>query len=99
VTDKTTDYSGEVMLLLGEQDTVIRWRDVFPDCEHPAEIAAALPAFRAASFGHAKSVEFVVVEGNHIAPEADAVTWMRLALDLLGQFDESAAGGIPPSDL
>jgi hypothetical protein len=82
------------VLLMGKRDSVIRWRDVFPTCKNPAQIPDALPAFKTRSFGQARSVEFVVLEGNHLAPEADAVTWMRLALDLLGQFDESAAGDL-----
>jgi hypothetical protein len=76
-TDKTTGYPGEVVLLLGEQDSVIRWRDVLPACDQPGDIPAALPDFKAGNHRQAKSVEFAVVQGNHLAPEADSTTGMR----------------------
>jgi hypothetical protein len=91
-------YPGEVVLLFGVQDTVVRWQDAFPGCDWPQEIPAALAAFQAQNFPQARRVEVQVLEGSHIAPETDAATFLQVGLGLLGQWGSSAslpAGSAP----
>jgi hypothetical protein len=92
VSSRTFGYTGEVVLLLGEQDTVIRWRDVFPDCEQPSEIPECLQDFRRDHFPDASRVKVAVIEGNHLAPETEAFSFVRPGLGLLGQLDELVSG-------
>jgi len=89
VTGPEFDYSGEVVLLCGAQDTVVRWRDALPGCACPADVEGALPAFRRDCFPRARRVEVRVVEGDHVAPETDAPAFLRLGLGLLGQLDDT----------
>lgn len=42
VVGKGYGYDGQVVLLFGEDDTVIRWRDVFPDCEDSSQVEQSL---------------------------------------------------------
>ena len=86
-------YTGEVVLLFGAQDTVVRWRDLFPECAQPQDISTSLAAFQKRAFPQAKRVEVRVVEGAHVAPEVDAPTFLQAGLSLLGQWD----GSVPPS--
>ena len=89
VLSRAFDYPGEVVLLLGQQDTVIRWRDVFPHCEHPSGIPERLQDFRKRCFPHARRVEVAVIEGDHLSPETEAHSFVRLGLRWLDQLDES----------
>lgn len=84
-------YPGEVVLLFGAQDTVVRWQDAFPDCEQPQDIPTALTAFQEQNFPQARRVEVQVLAGSHIAPEADAAAFLRTGLGLLEQWDSSAS--------
>lgn len=81
-------YTGDVVLLCGAQDTVVRWRDALPGCACPADVGDALPALRRDCFPRARRVELHVVDGDHVAPETDAPAFLRLGLHLLGQLDE-----------
>ncbi|MFN2225641.1 MAG: hypothetical protein ACK2UY_05030 [Anaerolineae bacterium] len=81
------EYTGEVVLLCGAQDTVVRWRDALPGCACPTGVEGALPAFRRDCFPQARRVEVHVVEGDHVAPETEAPAFLRLGLGLLGQLD------------
>ncbi|MEJ2209240.1 MAG: hypothetical protein P8129_09415 [Anaerolineae bacterium] len=83
------EYSGEVVLLCGAQDTVVRWRDALPGCACPADVEGALPAFQRDCFPRARRLELRVVEGDHVAPETDAPAFLRLGLGLLGQLDDT----------
>jgi hypothetical protein len=80
------DYPGEVVLLLGSQDSVIRWRDPFPGCQAPDQLPALVPAFQEANFPTSGRVEVCLVEGNHITPEIEPVVFVRPGLGLLGQL-------------
>jgi len=82
-------YPGEVALLFGSRDSVIRWQDLFPGCAQPDQIAACLPAYQQAHFPQAQRLVVRVVEGDHLAPEARAVTFLRPGLTLLGQLDDA----------
>jgi pimeloyl-ACP methyl ester carboxylesterase len=92
VTGERFGYTGEVVLLFGRQDTVVRWQDVFPDCARPDSLVTCLPAFRRRNFPQAQRVEVGIVEGGHVAPETEAPSFLRRGLTLLGQVDEAVAG-------
>ncbi|MGD8624548.1 MAG: hypothetical protein PVJ34_08435 [Anaerolineae bacterium] len=83
----TFDYGGDVVLLFGAQDTVIRWQDPFPDCRRPEQLADCLPAYRRENFGQARQVEVRLIEGNHMGPELDPGAFLRPGLALVGQLD------------
>ena len=80
-------YPGEVLIVFGGQDTVIRWQDVFPACGRPEEIDAVLDDYRQRNFPRSRQVRVKVIDGNHFAPETDALAFVRPALALLGQLD------------
>ncbi len=84
------EYPGDVVLLFGSQDTVVRWQDAFPECARPEQIPSALTAYGQNAFPRATRVEVQVVEGAHVAPEVDAPTFLRAGLGLLGQLDTNA---------
>jgi hypothetical protein len=86
------DYPSQVAILMGQDDTVIRWREVFPGCQDPTDLAGHLDDFRRRGFPRARRVEVAVVKGNHLSPETDAPAFVRLALAMLGEGDEPAAG-------
>lgn len=83
-------YTGEVVLLFGAQDTVIRWRDVFPECEQPQDIAESLADLQRRDFPRAASLQVRIVAGTHVAPEVDAPAFLELGLGLLGQLGQHA---------
>jgi pimeloyl-ACP methyl ester carboxylesterase len=84
----TFGYTGEVVLLWGEGDGVVRWRDAFPECDCCPEIEAALPSFTRDNFPLASRVEVVVLPGDHLLPEVDPSSVLRAGLGLLGQLRE-----------
>jgi hypothetical protein len=84
------DYPGEVVILMAQNDTVIRWREVFPDCEDPKDLPDHLGVFQQYGFPRARRVEVALVGGNHLSPETDAPAFVQLGLSMLGQRDESA---------
>jgi hypothetical protein len=81
------DYPGEVALLFGSQDTVIRWQDVFPECTQPAEISASLQMFRGENCPLASRVVVTIFEGNHLTVESEAPRVLELGLRLLTQLE------------
>jgi hypothetical protein len=86
-------YTGEVVLLYGQEDSVVRWQDVFPGCLRPDGLPAYLLAFRRRNFPQAQRVEVEVVRGGHVAPEAEAPAFLQTGLGLLGQLDGPWAEG------
>ena len=88
VPGKEYGYGGEVVIIFGRQDTVIRWQDVFTDCEQPDQIPGILPAYKQDNFPQASRLEVRVIEGDHLGPECKAPAFARLVLGLLGQLDE-----------
>jgi hypothetical protein len=84
-------YPGEVVLLFGAQDTVVRWQDAFPECVRPEDIFTSLAEFQRENFPSASRVGVQVIEGAHVAPEADAPSFLRAGLGLLGQLDEQGS--------
>jgi hypothetical protein len=93
ITSSPIGYTGDVVLLFGAQDGVVRWRDAFPECERPHDISGFLAEYQGRTFPHARRFEVKVIEGAHIAPEADATTFLKVGLSLLEQSDASAQLG------
>jgi hypothetical protein len=85
VTGRPFAYPGQVVVLFGREDTVIRWRDLFPHCRQPEEIGTHRATFQLAHFPQAHQVEVQVLTGTHIGPEVDAPRWLVRGLALLGQ--------------
>jgi hypothetical protein len=83
-------YAGDVVLLFGAQDTVVRWHDLFPGCERPQDISECLAEYQKMHFPKANRVEVQILEGAHVAPEVDAPTYLQRGLGLLEQWDDSA---------
>jgi hypothetical protein len=77
-------YNGDVALLFGRNDTVIRWQAVFPGCAAPGEIPAQLNAYRRRDFPAAARLGVSVLEGDHLSPESAAEEFVRAAYALLG---------------
>jgi hypothetical protein len=88
VSSKHFGYSGEVVLLFGTLDTVVRWHDAFPECDRPGNIPTSLVRYQEKNFPLAQRIEVQVVEGSHVAPETDAPSFLKTGLGLLGQLDE-----------
>jgi hypothetical protein len=65
-------FAGNVALIFGAQDTVIRWRDVFPACPSRDQIPSLLAEYRRDNFPHVVRLDVRVLEGNHLSPETDA---------------------------
>jgi pimeloyl-ACP methyl ester carboxylesterase len=87
VVGKTYRYDGTVAFLFGRRDTVIRWRDVFPNCKNLQDLPMYFDDFKKANLPYAYRVEVQVLEGNHFAPEVDAPSFIRIGLGLLGELD------------
>jgi len=79
------DYPGDVVLLFAEDDTVIRWQAVFPDCATPDDIPACLAAYRRTDFPCAARVIVRVLPGNHLSPGIEPA-YTHTALTLTGQL-------------
>jgi pimeloyl-ACP methyl ester carboxylesterase len=88
VPSKSFGYSGEVVLLFGARDTVVRWHDAFPECDQPGNIPTSLVKYQKENFPLAQRIEVRVVQGAHNAPEVDALSFLRTGLGLLEQLDE-----------
>lgn len=85
VTGQDYEYDGMVVILFGEKDGVIRWRDVFPACQHPGNVGPFLEEYKKRDFPMARGLQVRVLEGSHIAPETHAPLYIETAFDLLDQ--------------
>jgi len=85
VTGQHYEYDGMVVILFGENDGVIRWRDVFTACQHPGNIGQFVEEYKKRDFPIVRGLQVRVLEGNHIAPETRAPLYVRAAFDLLDQ--------------
>ncbi|MGD1996987.1 MAG: alpha/beta fold hydrolase [Anaerolineae bacterium] len=87
VTDRVTGddyaYDGRVVILFAEEDTVIRWRDLLPDCGDPDQIAQFVQEYRGRDLPKVRELHVRVLGGNHIAPELNPGLYIKTALDLL----------------
>jgi pimeloyl-ACP methyl ester carboxylesterase len=83
VTGQDYEYDGEVVILFGEKDGVIRWRNVFPACQHPGNVGPFLEEYKKRDFPMARGLQIRVLEGSHIAPETHAPLYIKTAFDLL----------------
>jgi len=83
VTGKDYDYSGKVVILFGERDTVVRWQDVFPECQDPSDLGQFLEEYKEHNFPIADKLQVRVLAGNHMASETKAPLYIRTAFDLL----------------
>ena len=84
-TGKDYGYDGEVVILFGEKDGLIRWRDVFPACQHPGDIETFLEEYKKRYFPMVRGLQVRVLEGSHVAPETHAPLYVETAFDLLDQ--------------
>lgn len=84
VTGKGFSYPHQVALIFAAQDSVIRWRDVFPGCAAPDDLAPCLDGYRQADFPHVSSLDVLVLPGNHASPETDPAFALN-ALEIIGQ--------------
>jgi len=82
----TFGYTGEVVLLWAEGDSVVRWRDAFQGCNCGQEIERSLPDFSRDNFPLASRVEVLILPGDHLSPELDSASFLTAGLGLLGQL-------------
>jgi len=92
----TFPYTGQALVVWGKQDTVVRWRDVFPKCADPDGIAGSQARFQQENLPYARRVEAAIIDGDHVGPEADAPAFVRLGLGWLDQLDGSLSPDWPP---
>jgi pimeloyl-ACP methyl ester carboxylesterase len=85
VTGEDYGYDGKVVILFGEKDGIIRWRDVFPACQHPGNVGQFVEEYKKRDFPMARGLQVWVLEGSHIAPETRAALYVETAFDLLDQ--------------
>lgn len=78
-------FNGRVVILFAEDDTVIRWRDVFPACAQAQDIQNVLEDYRRNNFPGASQLIVDVLEGNHASPESDPELYFQRALAALGR--------------
>jgi len=78
-------FKGRVVILYAEDDTVIRWRDVFPACAQAQDIQNVLDEYRRNNFPGASQLFVDVLEGNHASPESDPELYYQRALAALGR--------------
>lgn len=79
-------YDGDVLVLFGMQDSVIRWRGALQGCQAIEEIPGYVDSYKSESFPMARSLQIQVLEGNHLAPEVLAPRYAQAVFDTLG-FD------------
>ena len=53
-------YDGKVVILFGENDGVIRWRDVFPACQHPGNIGQFVEEYKKRDFPMVRGLQVQV---------------------------------------
>ena len=85
VTGEDYEYDGMVVILFGENDGVIRWRDVFPAYQHPGNVEHFVEEYKKRDFPMARGLQVRVLEGSHVAPETHAPLYIKTAFDLLDQ--------------
>ncbi|GEM_PF-1088538 len=85
VTGEDYGYDGKVVILFGERDGLVRWRDVFPACQHPGDIETFLEEYKRRDFHKVRGLQVRVLEGSHLAPETHASLYVETAFDLLDQ--------------
>lgn len=95
VVGKGYGYDGQVVLLFGEDDPVIRWRDVFPACEDYSEVEQSLVEYRRNNFPRGRVLRVKILDGDHAGPELQAPFYVRAAFDLLEQQKEGCLSGLP----
>ena len=83
VVGESYEYDGQVVILFGEDDAVVRWRDVFPRCEDPGCVTRCVDEYRRNNFPKVRVLRVRVLDGDHAAPELRAELYVRAALDLL----------------
>jgi hypothetical protein len=88
VSGPTFGYPGEVAIVWGEGDSVVPWRDAFPEADCAQQIGLALPGFSQDNFPLALRVAVLVLPGDHVSPEMDAPSFVRAGLASLGQLLE-----------
>lgn len=89
------EYDGQVVLLFAEDDTVIRWRDVFPSCEDSSSVGHFLAEYRRNNFPKVRVLRVRILDGDHAAPELQAPIYVRATFDRLEQQNEGRLSGRP----
>ncbi len=82
-------YSGNVVILLGENDAFFHWRKLFPDCDRVEDVGANLEHYCKREFPHVKDFDLCVLPGNHLSPEFQAAKYLQSAresLDRMGMY-------------
>ena len=87
-------YPGSVIILFSEQDKVIRWRDVFPDCHHFGEIVNCVNDYQKVNFPSVSKLVIKVLNGNHASPETNSQLLVDLALAELRYSDQPVHSGL-----
>ena len=87
------EYSGDVMLVFAENDTVIRWTDTFPGCKYPKDVQSMLPEYKHEYFPNVRNLKIEILPGNHLAPEADAERYIQTALMSMDPIYQTSAEG------
>jgi len=90
VVGKGYRYDGQVVLLFGEDDTVIRWRDLFPACEDSSQVEQFLAEYQRNNFPEVRLLRVKILDGDHAAPELQAPLYVRTAFDLIGAGPRTA---------
>lgn len=78
-------FDGTAIVLFGEKDTVIRWRDTFPECNHPGDISKVIDVYKRKNFPLVGKLEIKVLAGNHMAPEIRAYRFINTAFHLINR--------------
>lgn len=85
-------FNGNIAILFGARDSVIRWRDVFPSANAQLEgevtDVTSLPGanfsdFRSHNFPFARKLAVYILPGDHASPETEPELYARTALKLL----------------
>jgi len=84
VVGKGYRYDGQVVLLFGEDDAVIRWRDLFPSCEYSSQVEQFLAEYKRNNFPEVRVLRVSILDGDHAAPELQAPLYVGTAFDLIG---------------
>lgn len=85
-------YPGEVVILFGAQDTVIRWQDVFPtamvDLGEIVSDLSRIPEvdladYKLLNFPYASRLEVFILPGDHASPETEPDPYLQIVMQTM----------------
>lgn len=76
-------YAGNVVVVFGEQDALIRWKAILPECNQVEELGRYLEGYCKQEFPCVRDLDLQIIGGNHLAPELRATEFIRAALGAL----------------